>query len=181
MKWMSLIIVFILLLSCSKNETETTDMKTNEESNEKTTEQAKKYKMWNQVVSATFPSEILKKSVLSNDELFIRLGVPDVQSKKDYFAANDKLNKILAIDAFSLFYHIPKMNSIDLLINARSGNYHLKIDKSEIEDHYNLDLNDLRQYNDNGELITGDKYRIQFLDVYDTEEERKKFVDKLVK
>lgn len=181
MKWLSLFIMFVFLLGCSEDDTETTDIKSTDDSKDKTTEQVKKYKMWNQVVSSVFPAEIIKRSVLSNDELFVRLGVPNVQSKEDYFGVNDRLNKILAVDAFSLFYHIPKMNSIDLLINAKSGNYHLKMEKSEIEDYYNLDLDDLREYNDDGELITGDKYKIQFLDVYDNKEERKKFVDKFVK
>lgn len=165
----AVILFSFLLIGCNKKE---------EQIEKKEEKMEKKFRNWDAVVESVFPTS-MRKSASFNDG-YLKIELKERESAPGYYDTGDKVNKILAIESVRLFYKIPVLKKLDLSLNINSGNYYLIINKEEIEDFYAIDIEELREFYDTGELRIGDKWRESFINLFDNKDNRMLFFEKFV-
>ncbi len=176
MKWYLFLFVLVFVVSCSNTEEK---QPTPEPQQEVVKEVEKTFPTWEAAISSSFSSSIVKSSNFENGLLTIELG--ESSAVDGYYDSGDKVNKFLSIEPVRLFYKIQDMNSISMNIDIKAGKYNLNITKAELEKYYGISIDEMREFGDNGNLITGDNWRNQFSNIYDDKDNRAKFVKQFVK
>lgn len=131
------------------------------------------------VVTTSYSSSILEEYSIVDGKLTIVLKEPNTHS--DYFESGDKLNKLFAIETMRLFYKIPDITAIEMTTNIAMGNYHLNVSKDQIQEFYGIRIDSLREFQDTGQLMIGDRWRNDFLSRFDSKNKRAEFAQRFVK
>ena len=130
-------------------------------------------------VNASFTRAILHDYDYDGHTLTVRLVDPKVQGAiyETYLTTGDKINKLLACEPVRLFCKIIELRKIEIALATDEKIYALVIHKPEVEQFYSIDIDALRNMNENEVHYMGEKWIQEFIDKIDTKERRQQFID----
>ena len=130
-----------------------------------------------EAVLISFSKKIIKKFSYDNDinELLLILHQPKGSLYEEYFTEN-KISKVFAIESVKLFYKLPELNSLKLLLNLPHTIFVFDVTKDKIEEIYNIGIDHIREYDDTNSVVIGDNWKNFFLKQYDNKKSRLTFL-----
>lgn len=116
-----------------------------------------------------FSSSVIESVSESGSAGKIELKIP--ARTPGYFESGDKANKVFAIESVRLFREVPSLDHLSVSMPRDGGSQTLGVSRAQIEQHYGINLADLRDPS---------AWRQQFIQVYDNPQSRAEFVGKFV-